>query len=68
MAYEHLKSSYKATLWVFALINVAIFWSVVVIRDFSDLGAIFSAIRARDASFAAFAPIIMLVLGGVLTS
>ena len=53
---------------MFALINVAIFWSVVVIRDFSNVGAIFSAISARDASFAALGPIVMLVLGGLIST
>lgn len=68
MAHEHLKSGYRATLWVFALINVAIFWSVVVIRDISNVSAVFSAISARDATFAVIGPIIILMLGGLISA
>ena len=68
MAKEHLKSSYKTTLWLFALVNVAIFWSVVFVRDFSNLGQIFSSISARDATFAALGPVAMLILNGVISA
>ena len=68
MAKEHLKSSYKTTLWLFAVANVAIFWSAVIVRDVSNLGQIFSSIGARDATFAALGPVAILVLSGIISA
>lgn len=68
MSNEHLKSSYKTTLWLFALVNIAIFWSVVIVRDVSNLGQIFSSLSARDATFAALGPVAMLVLSGIVSA
>ena len=68
MAIENLKSSYKRTLWLFALTNVAIFWSVVIVRDVSNVGEIFANISARDATFAALGPVAMLVLSGIISA
>lgn len=68
MAAEYLKSSYKWTLWAFAVANVAIFWAVVIVRDVSDIGSLFSTLSAKDATFAGLAPIAMLILNGLLSA
>lgn len=68
MAKEHLKTSYKTTLWLFTLANIAIYWSAVLIRDFSDLSHFFSTISDKDATFAALGPIAVLVLSGIISA
>jgi len=65
---EHLKSSYRRILWLFAIANVAIFWSVVVIRDFTQLKDVFTAFSAIDAALAVLMPVGMIILYGLVSS
>lgn len=65
---EHLKSSYRRSLWLFAIVNVAIFWSVVVIRDFTKLKDVFTAFSAIDAALAVLVPVGMIILYGLVSS
>lgn len=68
MVTEHLKSSYRTALWLFALANLAIYWSIVVVRDFSNVGQVFSSFSAEDAAFAALGPIAVLILSGIISA
>ena len=66
---ENIKSSYRATLWLFAGMNVAVFWALVVVGD--HLGSVrdaFASLTAKDGLFILFAPIGTLVLNGLLSA
>lgn len=60
------KDSYRKTLWAYVLLNVAAFWSVVVITDWSSISAIFSTLGAQQSILAVVGPVAMLILNGVV--
>ena len=66
---EYLKNSYKWRLRTVAVLNVAVFWGVVVSRaDFSAIGALLSSISIEDGIVGLIAPIATFVLDGLLSA
>lgn len=66
---EYLKDSYKWQLRTVAVLNVAVFWGVVVSRaDFSAIGTLLSSISIKDGLVGLIAPIGTFVLDGLLSA
>ena len=66
---EYLKDSYKWRLRTVAIINVAVFWAVVVSgADFTAIGTLLSSISIQDGIVGLIAPIGTFVLDGLLSA
>ena len=66
---EYLKNSYKRHLKAVAVLNLIIFWSVVVsAADFSEVGTLLASISLEHAIIALIAPIATFVLDGLFSA
>lgn len=66
---EFLKDSYKWHLRTVTVVNVAVFWSVVVAgADFSEIRALLSAVSINDGIVGLVAPIATFIINGLLSA
>ena len=69
MVTEYLKDGNKMALKTLAVVNVAIFWGVVVSHaDLSTIPALFASISRKDGLIALLAPIATFTLNGLLSA
>lgn len=68
MSSSYLKSSYRKVLWSFVLLNVAVFWAVVVVDDWSSFSSVFSSMTGQEAILGVVGPVAMLMLNGLLSA
>ena len=66
---EYLKDSYKWSLRMFAIINVAVFWGVVSLgADISAITSLIASISPKEGIIALIAPIGTFVLDGLISA
>ena len=66
---EYLKDSYKWSLRVFTIINVAVFWGVVILgADISAVTSLIASISPKEGIIALIAPIGTFVLDGLISA
>ena len=69
MGTEYLKDSYKWQLRIVAILNVIVFWAVVVSRsNLSEIGALLSSVSPEEGVVSVVAPIGTFVLDGLLSA
>ena len=66
---EYLKGSYKWQLRTVTVVNVAVFWSVVISgADFSAISDLLSSVSINDGIVGLIAPIATFILDGLLSA
>ena len=66
---EFLKDSYKWQLRTVTVVNVAVFWSVVIYdAEFSEISALLSSVSINDGIVGLIAPIATFIIDGLLSA
>ena len=69
MSTEYLKDSYKWQLRAVMIVNIAVFWGVVVSRaDFSAIADLLSSLSIEDGIIGLIAPVATFVLNGLVSA